>query len=95
MNANKVILNGKTLLDLTQDGTEEANVGAGVKFHKPSGQPSVGTAVFGGGSGGSGVPITLNSQEEAEALLANVTPDMVGKIYSLDGALFTIVEDTE
>jgi hypothetical protein len=57
---------------------------------------AVNELITGYGSGGaSGVPITIESQEELEALLANVTPDMVGKIYTLDGALFTIVEDTE
>lgn len=84
MNANKVILNGKTLLDLTQDGTEEANVGAGVKFHKPSGQPSVGTAVFGGG--GAGAPIEVATEAQMTSILSSAQPSDNGKIYKYVGA---------
>jgi hypothetical protein len=82
MNANKVILNGATILDLTQDGTEESNVGAGVKFHKPSGQPSVGTAVFGGGSGESGVPITIEAEAEMTSVLETAE---IGSVYKYIG----------
>lgn len=49
----------------------------------------------GSGEGASGVPIPIESEEEAEALLANATPDMVGKIYKYEQFYFVIVEETE
>ena len=43
MSANKIILNGKTLIDLTVDTATEADVIAGTTFHKANGEASVGT----------------------------------------------------
>lgn len=84
MNANKVILNGATILDLTQDGTREANVGVGVKFHKPSGQQSVGTAVLGGG--GAGAPIEVATEAEMASILSSAQASDNGIIYKYVGA---------
>ena len=46
MAANKVILNGETLIDLTQDSVTEADVAEGKTFHKADGEQAVGTAVI-------------------------------------------------
>lgn len=46
MAANKVILNGDTLIDLTQDTVIEENVAEGKVFHKANGEQAVGTATF-------------------------------------------------
>lgn len=43
MAANKVILNGETLIDLTEDDVTASDVAQGVKFHLPSGEQGVGT----------------------------------------------------
>lgn len=48
---NKVVYGSDTLIDLTGDDVQESDVRAGVKFHKPSGEPATGTS-SGGGSGG-------------------------------------------
>ena len=48
MAANKVIINGVTVIDLTGDTAEEADVRAGVTFHKRTGEPGVGTSAGGG-----------------------------------------------
>lgn len=51
MVANKITLNGKTILDLSGDTVTPANVQEGVSFHLPSGEPAVGTMTsFGGGN---------------------------------------------
>lgn len=44
MEANKVILNGATLIDLTEDTAEESDVASGKTFHKANGEKAVGTA---------------------------------------------------
>ena len=46
MAANKVILNGDTLVDLTQDTVIEEDVAEGKIFHKANGEQAVGTATF-------------------------------------------------
>jgi hypothetical protein len=45
MGANKIILNGKPLLDLTGDTVTEADVRIGVTFHKRNGEEAQGTYV--------------------------------------------------
>jgi hypothetical protein len=44
MSANKVILNGDVLIDLTEDTTVESNVRQGKTFHKADGTKAVGTS---------------------------------------------------
>jgi hypothetical protein len=43
MVANKVTLNGETIIDLTQDDTLEEDVALGKRFHKPNGDVGYGT----------------------------------------------------
>lgn len=43
MNANKVVLNGETLIDLTADTVKEEYVKKGITFHKADGSEAVGT----------------------------------------------------
>ena len=45
MQANKVILNGETIIDLTQDTVTETDVASGKTFHKADGTTAVGTLV--------------------------------------------------
>lgn len=42
MVANKVILNGQTIIDLSQDDTLEEHVTLGRRFHKPNGEVGIG-----------------------------------------------------
>lgn len=42
MAANKVTLNGETIIDLTTDDVTEDDVKSGVTFHLPSGEQAVG-----------------------------------------------------
>lgn len=42
MVANKVILNGQTIIDLSQDDTEEEHVTLGRRFHKRNGEVGIG-----------------------------------------------------
>lgn len=44
MSANKVILNGNVLIDLTEDTVVENGVRQGKTFHKANGEPAVGTS---------------------------------------------------
>lgn len=44
MVGNKFVLNGKTIIDLSEDNTIESDVRIGKKFHKANGEPAVGTA---------------------------------------------------
>lgn len=52
MAANKVTLNGETLIDLTQDTANESDVAVGKTFHKSNGEIGIGTnsSIGGGGS---------------------------------------------
>lgn len=50
--------------------------------------------VAGGSSGGNGVPIVITSAEEANAIMANPAEN-VGKIFIVNGMLFTIVEESD
>lgn len=45
MVANKIQLNGETLLDLSQDTVTKDDVTLGVTFHLPNGKQAVGTRV--------------------------------------------------
>lgn len=45
MVANKIELNGETILDLSQDTVTEDDVTLGVTFHLPSGEQAVGTRI--------------------------------------------------
>lgn len=53
MVANKVTLDGETIIDLTNDDVTEYDVKLGVKFHLPSGEQGVGRMI----SYGSGVHV--------------------------------------
>ena len=53
MVANKIELNGETILDLSQDTVTENDVALGVTFHLPSGEQGVGRMI----SYGSGVHV--------------------------------------
>lgn len=44
--ANKIIYAGETLIDLTNDDVTVDDVLAGKHFHKPNGEPTVGTCTF-------------------------------------------------
>jgi hypothetical protein len=48
MATNKVILNGETLIDLSQDTVQENKVLKGVTFHKADGNDGVGTLEISG-----------------------------------------------
>ena len=52
MKANKVVLNGELLIDLSQDTAVESDVAVGKTFHKADGSLAVGTHQCSGGSGG-------------------------------------------
>lgn len=52
MVGNKIELNGKTIIDLSEDDTIESDVRIGKKFHKSNGEPAVGTAESFNGGGG-------------------------------------------
>lgn len=70
MGANKIILNGKPLLDLTGDTVTEADVRIGVTFHKRNGEAAQGTYV---------APQAPQTQEKSLNVTADgqytVTPD--------------------
>lgn len=51
MAANKIVLNGEVLIDLTGDTATEADVAEGKTFHKANGESALGIAKFGGGGG--------------------------------------------
>lgn len=46
MKANKVVLNGKVILDLTADTVTDPDVRLGKIYHKANGEGSVGTATI-------------------------------------------------
>ena len=46
MATNKVVLNGETIIDLSQDTAVEDVVAEGYSFHKANGERAVGRAVF-------------------------------------------------
>lgn len=48
MKANKIMLNGETILDLTEDTVEEQDVSVGKTFHKADGTKAVGAATGNG-----------------------------------------------
>lgn len=58
MVGNKIELNGKMVLDLSEDNTIESDVRIGKRFHKANGEPAVGTAQS-FNEGGSGEQPTL------------------------------------
>lgn len=43
---NKVVYDGNTLIDLTQDQVQESDVLSGVTFHLPSGEQATGTCTY-------------------------------------------------
>ena len=78
MVANKVILNGETLIDLTQDTANESDVAVGKTFHKSNGEVAVGT----NSCCGSALPIEISTEAEMTALLETAE---VGSVYKYVG----------
>ena len=79
MEANRIYLNGKLLIDLTQDTvTEDHHVVDGKTFHKPDGTIDTGTARL-------GRPIEVSTSEEMDEILANATEKDVGTYYLYTG----------
>ena len=74
MIANKIVLNGKTILDLSEDTVTEKDVKLGVTFHLPNGEQGVGRMI----SYGSGVHVGSDTPpEEATVWIdptAGITP---------------------
>lgn len=66
MEANKIILNGKTLIDLTSDTALEEDVIDGKIFHKPDGSVGTGRAVR-----------ALEKQEKAISIIENGTTEVL------------------
>lgn len=85
MEANKVILNGNVLIDLTQDTVSEETVMNGSTFHKADGTIATGTAVI-------GKPIEIATAEEMDEILANATEADVGTCYKYTGETDTSYE---
>lgn len=78
MEANKVTLNGKVLIDLTQDTANEETVVKGNTFHKADGTIGTGTAVI-------GKPVEVSTAAEMDEILANATEADVGTCYKYTG----------
>lgn len=76
--ANKVILNGKVLIDLTQDTPTEEVVMKGIIYHEADGTISTGTAVL-------GKPITVATSAKMDEILANATVEDIGNCYKYTG----------
>ena len=78
MEANKVTLNGKVLIDLTRDTVTEESVVRGSVFHKADGTITTGTAIL-------GKIIEVATVAEMDALLAEATEMDVGTCYKYVG----------
>lgn len=78
MEANKVTLNGKVLIDLTQDTATEESVVRGSIFHKADGTITTGTAIL-------GKPIEVATATEMDEILANASEEDVGTCYKYTG----------
>lgn len=76
MQANKVILNGETIIDLTQDTVIESDVAVGKTFHKKDGTTAVGTYVPSGVSGD-----VWNGAVIVEDITENATNGTYGLAY--------------
>lgn len=76
--ASKVVLNGKVLIDLTQDTALEETVVSPNTFHKSDGTSSVGQAIL-------GKPIEVQTSAEMDEILANATEAHVGSCYKFIG----------
>lgn len=100
MEANKIILNGKTILDLSQDTAEEADVLPGKTFHKADGTQAVGTYV----PPVQALEVTENGTYEVPEGVVGYTPVTVNVQGSgggggldgiIDGTVTEIVSDVE
>ena len=76
--ASKVSLNGKVLIDLTQDTTSDETVVSGVIYHKPDGTRSIGRAV-------TGKFIEVSTSEQMDYIIANANSASVGSCYKFIG----------
>lgn len=85
MSANKVILNGETIIDLTQDTVTEDSVALGYTFHKANGEKSVGKASF-SNTKPNGQPISVSTEADMTALLESGN---VGSVYKYTGTTGT------
>jgi hypothetical protein len=89
--ANKILLNGETLIDLTADTAVESDVAAGKTFHKADGSSAVGTA-----SGGGGGECTLPHVIEVDTLpTENIDENAMylcdGKYYKFSNEFIDVV----
>lgn len=74
MAVNKVIYDGRTLIDLTGDTVTPETLAEGVTAHNAAGEPIIGTMAAGGGGGDSG--------EEVAALLGNTMTEINNSIVT-------------
>lgn len=86
MVANKIELNGQTLLDLTNDNVTENDVRKGVSFHLPSGEQAVGRMI----SYGSGVHVGSDTPPDE----ATVWIDPNGDATSTEEWEFEMIDGT-
>jgi hypothetical protein len=84
MAANKVTLNGETLIDLTQDTANESDVAVGKTFHKSNGAIRIGTnsSVGGAPSQPSPLPIEVSTETKMNELLETAP---IGAVYKYVG----------
>lgn len=73
MAVNKVVYNGETLVDLTNDSVTPETLAEGVTAHDKSGAIIVGTMTGGGGG---------NSEEDVAALLGNTMTELSNSIVT-------------
>ena len=86
MVANKIELNGETILDLSEDTVTEYDVALGVTFHLPNGEQGVGRMI----SYGSGVHVGSDTPPEE----ATVWIDLNGDATSTEEWEFEMTDGT-
>lgn len=82
MLANKITLNDKVLIDLTEDTAVEADVLEGKTFHKADGSIAVGTAKLGGSGNADLLYDNDKAKEQTEINLPNVETLLMNAFYN-------------
>lgn len=82
MYANKVILNGVPIVDLTGDTSLKEDVYLDKSFHLATGEKTLGTALR---SKATGEPIEISTVAEMNERLANASPNHDGTVFKYIG----------
>jgi len=81
MATKKVILNGETIIDLSDTTATEATVASGCKFYDAHGNACYGYAEFGGGSSGSSPSNNYNTRLRSDSCFRGLFLQLVDDVY--------------